>query len=81
MKPRTEDVAGNLGPAPATSESPANNPGTVAAGAVDASLGVAGFSSRGPGACDGRTYPNACVAAQGKPAINVVSIRSEKGWL
>ncbi|HWP12823.1 MAG TPA: S8 family serine peptidase [Ramlibacter sp.] len=50
-------AAGNDGPAPLTSLSPANNPQTLSAGAVDAALVVAGFSSRGPSACDGSVYP------------------------
>jgi serine protease AprX len=50
-------AAGNDGPAPLTSLSPANNPQGFSAGAVDATLTVAGFSSRGPSACDGTVYP------------------------
>jgi subtilisin family serine protease len=50
-------AAGNDGPAPLTSLSPANNPPAFAAGAVDAALAVASFSSRGPSACDGTVYP------------------------
>jgi subtilisin family serine protease len=49
--------AGNEGPDPGTGVSPADNPSAFAAGAVDASLGVARFSSRGPSACDGRIFP------------------------
>jgi bacillopeptidase F len=50
-------AAGNDGPAPLTSLSPANNPEVLSAGAVDAALAVAGFSSRGQSACDGTVYP------------------------
>lgn len=50
-------AAGNDGPAPLTSLSPGNNPQVLSAGAVDASLAVADFSSRGPSACDGSVYP------------------------
>jgi serine protease AprX len=50
-------AAGNDGPAPLTSLSPANNPPGFAAGAVDAELAIASFSSRGPSACDGTVYP------------------------
>ena len=43
--------AGNEGPNPSTSLSPANNPESFAVGAVDSSLTIANFSSRGPSAC------------------------------
>ena len=46
-------AAGNDGPASGTSTSPANNPGAFPVGAVDASSGIASFSSRGPSACGG----------------------------
>lgn len=59
-------AAGNDGPSPLTSLSPANNSQVLSAGAVDASLAVAGFSSRGPSACDGSVYPK--LAA---PGVNV----------
>jgi len=49
--------AGNDGPAPYTSISPANNPQGFGVGAVDAALAMASFSSRGPSACDGSIYP------------------------
>ena len=45
-------AAGNAGPGSGTSDSPANNPGSLAIGAVDQSNLVATFSSRGPSACD-----------------------------
>ncbi len=48
--------ASNLGPAFFTSVSPANGSG-FAVGAVNGSLGIASFSSRGPSACDGGVYP------------------------
>jgi subtilisin family serine protease len=50
-------AAGNDGPADATSDSPANNPGVLSAGAVDAASTVASFSSRGPSSCDGSIFP------------------------
>jgi len=50
--------AGNDGPQPWTSSSPANTPGGLAVGAVDESMKVAPFSSRGPSACDGTVYPH-----------------------
>jgi serine protease AprX len=59
-------AAGNDGPAPLTSLSPANNPQGFSTGAVDPALAVAGFSSRGPSACDGTIYPK--LAA---PGVNV----------
>lgn len=45
--------AGNGGPGPATSVSPANNPGAFAVGASDENDVVSLFSSRGPAACGG----------------------------
>jgi len=50
-------AAGNDGPAPQTSLSPANNPRAFSTGAVDAALTVADFSSRGASACDGGIFP------------------------
>jgi bacillopeptidase F len=49
--------AGNAGPAPATSISPANYPESFAVGGVDSTLNVTDFSSRGPSACTGAMYP------------------------
>lgn len=49
--------AGNDGGSAGTSESPANNPGALAVGAVDQTQTVAPFSSRGPSACGGGTFP------------------------
>jgi serine protease AprX len=51
-------AAGNAGPAPATSVSPANNPGAFSAGAVDATGAVWAWSSRGPSACTGGVFPD-----------------------
>ncbi len=51
-------AAGNSGPNTATSVSPANNPDGFPVGAVNASLNVSSFSSRGPSACPGTdVYP------------------------
>lgn len=50
--------AGNSGPAPSTSISPANYPGIFAAGATDSSDLIASFSSRGPSACDDSKFPH-----------------------
>jgi subtilisin family serine protease len=59
-------AAGNDGPSPLTSLSPANNPPGFAAGAVDADLTIASFSSRGPSACDGTVYPELVA-----PGVNI----------
>lgn len=59
-------AAGNDGPAPLTSLSPANNPPGFAAGAIDAALTIASFSSRGPSACDGTVYPELVA-----PGVNI----------
>jgi bacillopeptidase F len=50
-------AAGNDGPAPLTSLSPANNAAGFATGAIDQTLALASFSARGPSACDGLIYP------------------------
>ena len=60
--------AGNRGPQGSSSVSPANNPGSVATGAVDEFLSVADSSSRGPGACDGSPYPELTA-----PGVNVLT--------
>ncbi|HMA10451.1 MAG TPA: Ig-like domain-containing protein, partial [Steroidobacteraceae bacterium] len=59
-------AAGNDGPAPLTSLSPANTPPGFAAGAVDSGLSIADFSSRGPSACDGTVYPELVA-----PGVNI----------
>jgi serine protease AprX len=48
---------GNNGPVSASSVSPANYPESFAVGAVDRNGSVASFSSRGPSACGGTTFP------------------------
>lgn len=58
--------AGNDGPGPGTSVSPANNPNGFAVGAVDETLVVANFSSRGPSSCDSSVFP-----ALMAPGVNV----------
>jgi bacillopeptidase F len=50
-------AAGNYGPMPGTSASPGNNAHVQSVGAVDSTGSVAIYSSRGPSACDGTTYP------------------------
>jgi len=57
---------GNEGPAALTSVGPANNPEGFAIGAVDSTLTLANFSSRGESACDGGIYPR--VSA---PGVNI----------
>ena len=59
---------GNQGPDASSSVSPANNPGALATGAVDGTLSVADFSSRGPGACDGGIYPHLVA-----PGVDVIT--------
>lgn len=49
--------AGNSGPAPSSSLSPANNAGSLSVGSVDESYNVVNSSSRGPSACDSGIYP------------------------
>lgn len=51
-------AAGNAGSDLATSESPANYAESYAVGASDASDQVAGFSARGPSACNQGIYPD-----------------------
>ena len=62
-------AAGNDGPSPDTSMSPANNPGVLAVGALTADGKVADQSGRGPSACDGGAYPQAYA-----PGVDVESI-------
>lgn len=50
-------AAGNDGPGPATSSSPANNSGSFSVGATDFFDTVADFSSRGPSACGNEVFP------------------------
>lgn len=58
--------AGNLGPLSSTSVSPANNPGSFAVGATDASNTIDSSSSRGPSACDGSLFPHVVA-----PGVNI----------
>ena len=57
-------AAGNYGPGAGSSVEPANNPGSLAVGAVDFSQDVLSSSSRGPSACNGGTFPH--LVAPGK---------------
>ena len=59
-------AAGNDGPAPLTSVSPANNVAGFSAGAVDSTNTIAGFSSRGQSACDGSIFPRTVA-----PGVNI----------
>jgi len=61
-------AAGNSGPDGFSSGSPANNPGALATGALDNTLSIAEFSSRGPSACDGGLFPQLSA-----PGVNVRS--------
>lgn len=58
-------AAGNFGPAPSSSVSPANNPRVVSVGSVDISNAVSVFSSRGPSACDGSLFPKVVAPGDG----------------
>jgi len=49
--------AGNFGPDPETSISPANDPQSISVGSINQLHEVEFTSSRGPGACDGGIYP------------------------
>jgi serine protease AprX len=57
--------AGNYGPAPSTSVSPANTARALSVGAVDDQLQVPLFSSRGPSACDGGLFPRLVAPGEG----------------
>ncbi len=61
-------AAGNNGPAAVTGVSPGNYPESLSAGAVDSNRVLAGFSSRGPGACDTNIFPDVTA-----PGVNVLS--------
>jgi subtilisin family serine protease len=50
-------AAGNDGPAPRSSSSPANNRGALSVGAVDRDLAIVRQSSRGPSSCDDAVFP------------------------
>ena len=63
-------AAGNSGPYPETSISPANNPGAFAVGGVNNSDAMYTYSSRGPATCGGptTTYPQLVA-----PGVNIPS--------
>jgi bacillopeptidase F len=58
--------AGNGGPSPASSISPANYPDSFAVGSIDDTLSIAYDSSRGPSACDETFFPQVVA-----PGVNV----------
>lgn len=68
--------AGNAGPNPETSISPANYPESFAAGSVDEALQIARHSSRGPSACDATVYPEIVT-----PGVNIRSADRTLGGL
>jgi bacillopeptidase F len=71
--------AGNNGPSPYTSQSPANFPESFSVGASNELLEVADFSSRGPSACSGSVYPH--VVAPGERASYPYGIKSADVYL
>jgi subtilisin family serine protease len=64
-------AAGNSGPAPGSSMSPANAPGALSVGAVDAARTAAPFSSRGPSACGGDPFPSLVAPGVDVPTTDV----------
>lgn len=68
--------AGNSGPYSYSSMSPANNTGSLAAGAVDQDMVIGDFSSRGPSACDGGIYPQLSA-----PGVSVLTADLTFGFL
>lgn len=67
---------GNYGPSPASTVSPANYPESFAAGAVDRYGNVASFSSRGPSACSGTTFPDVVA-----PGVDILTSDKTYGGL
>ncbi len=57
--------AGNFGPNPGTSVSPANNLHVTSVGSVDNANIVSAFTSRGPSACDGAFFPKLVAPGDG----------------
>lgn len=70
-------AAGNEGPDPSTNISPGNYPESFAVGAIDESLTIADFSSRGPSACDRSLYYPQVVA----PGINIRTTDITAGYI
>ena len=69
-------AAGNEGPYPYTSISPANYPESMAVGAVDANLEIQHTSSRGPSACDLSLYPQLVA-----PGVDIITSDLTQGGL
>jgi hypothetical protein len=69
-------AAGNGGSGAGTSYSPANNAEALSVGATDLTDAAAGFSSRGPSACDGSTFPDLVA-----PGVTVRSTDLYRSWV
>lgn len=69
-------AAGNDGPAPATSNSPGNNPAALSVGAMDSSVTIARQTSRGPSSCDGAAFPRLLA-----PGVNIHTTDLSHGGL
>jgi Subtilase family/Bacterial Ig domain len=65
--------AGNDGPAPNTSMSPANNAGVLSVGALNADRSVAERSSRGPSGCGGGAFPSLYAPGVNLPALDRIA--------
>lgn len=66
-------AAGNDGPLPGTSMSPANNPGVLSVGALNADRSVAQRSSRGPSGCGGGAFPSLHAPGVNLPALDRIA--------
>ncbi len=66
-------AAGNDGPLPSTSMSPANNPGVLSVGALNADHSVAMRSSRGPSGCGGGAFPSLHAPGVNLPALDRIA--------
>ncbi len=66
-------AAGNDGPLPGTSMSPANNPGVLSVGALNADRSVAQRSSRGPSGCGGGAFPSVHAPGVNLPALDRIA--------
>jgi subtilisin family serine protease len=68
-------AAGNNGPLSPSDQSPANNPGALSVGSVDATDTLAPDSSRGPSACDGAVFPDVTA-----PGVGITSTDLFQGY-
>jgi len=76
-------AAGNDGPMPSSSSSPANNRGVLSVGAADQDMTITRQTSRGPSSCDGSVFPKLLAPGQnirttdlshgGQPSFSQVS--------